>query len=216
MCTDVNLIKSESNTDKYRQSRQLRQPDIKIVSETDLDLATTKSLEFSLCDTEPANAFLEDDEGTTKESECEVAADDNEVDNEGPNQELATHVARLFKQQNTQTEENGSRDETATVERYSQENRDKIKDAEGSLDRSRDKSIEEIEQMVKEIEQQGEPEVTSVEFEPDIPEEPEAETKEGRKKMPLVFVASKLNNCSEDIERNADEQDLRQYISTTP
>ena len=202
-----NLIKSESNIDKSRQSHQLRQPDIKIISETDLDLATTESLEFSLYGAEPANAFFEDDEGTTKESECEVrSADDNEVDNEGLNQELATHVARLFKQQNTKTEENGSRDKTATVERYSQENRDKIKDVEGSLD-SRDKSIEEIEQMVKEIEQQGEPEVTSVEFEPDIPEEPEAETKEGRKKMPLVFMAGKLNNCSEDIERNADEQD---------
>ena len=199
-----NLIKSESNTDKSRQSHQLRQPDIKIISETDLDLATTESLEFSLCDAELANAFFEDDEGTPKESECDVAADDNELDNEEPNQELATHVARLFKQQNTKTEENGSRDEAVIVERYLQENREKAKDVEGSLDRSRDKSIEEIEQMVKEIEQQGGSEVISVELEPDIPEEPEAETKE---KTPLALVTGKLNNCSEGLERNVDEQD---------
>ena len=79
-----------------------------------------------------------------------------------------------------------------------------MKDVEGSLDRSRDKSIEEIEQMVKEIEQQGGSEVISVELEPDIPEEPEAETKE---KTPLALVTGKLNNCIEGIERNADEQD---------
>ena len=90
---------------------------------------------------------------------------------------------------------------------YLQESRDNIKDIEGSLDRSRDKSIEEIEQMVKDIEQQGEPEVISVKLEPDIPEEPEAETKEGRKKSPLVFVSGKLYNCNEGAEINADEED---------
>ena len=199
-----NVIKSKSNTGKSRQSRQ---PDSKIISETDLNMVTTEPLEFSFCDTKAVNEFFEDDEGAPKESDRDVRFDDDhEVDNDGPNQELATHVARLFKQQNTETEDNGSRDETATVERYLQENRDKVKDVEGSLDRSRDKSIDEIEQMVKEIERQGELEVISVEPEPDIPEEPEVETKEGTKKTPLVFVVGKLNNCNEGTERNVDEQ----------
>ena len=202
------LIKSKSNAVESRQSRCIQQPDRVKISETDLDTAlTTESLEFPLCDNEPANECSEDEEGTPEGPEYEVRSDDgNGVGNKGPNQELATHVARLFKQQMTETNETRSRDETVIVERYLNENRNKVNDVEGSLDRSRDKSIEEIEQMVKEIEQQGEPEVVTVEPESDIPEEPETETKEGMKKTPLVFVVGKLYNCDEGTERNADEQ----------
>ena len=92
---------------------------------------------------------------------------------EGVNEELAAHIARLFEQQSLSSAKQEASRLMDPTEDVSED------DENENLDVSRDKSIEEIEQMVRELEQKSEAEV-------DIPrpevgvlvEEPELESSE--------------------------------------
>ena len=106
-----------------------------------------------------------------KAKDSDDSDDDESIGDHGPNRELATHVARLFKEQNQNTR-------NCKITKDKNENKDvdddvKEEDDEENLDISRDKSIEEIEQMVRELEQtdQQKEEV----WQPETPEEPETD-----------------------------------------
>ena len=141
---------SESHIEKSKL-----QPGKKTFAETDLDLGEDLDL----------------DVGVELGSEIR-----SPINNEQPNKELATHVARLFEQQISKKEEDED------------------------LNKSRDKSVEEIEQMVNELERNNDSKVKSTDLQLGIPEELEVEI-EGLKNTPKTLVEDQFTNHDDLPER---------------